>query len=134
MSVFLHNLKTSNAKVASVALALMMRQGVALIDQLDYDQLSDSVKSLLDGRDDMLSVLRAPVKIEGYRTPSACVTIVSCRSCKRWYTVKLRKLVKQGGVYGLPLAEINKLKCDLTTDCTGTVEVALPAIIEGPTK
>ncbi|MHB1731878.1 MAG: hypothetical protein ACYCU8_00220 [Ferrimicrobium acidiphilum] len=128
------DLKTPIAEAASVALAIMGAYGVATWDEVDVDALSYATYSRVEGFDMMLAVLRYPTKIEKKRSLTPCISIAVCTKCGGWYTIQLRKNNKLGGVLGVPDTEREKLKCVVTTGCTGEIEVATPATVEGSTK
>jgi len=132
--LYTHDLKTPIAKAASVALAIMGSQDARTWDDVDTSVLSDTTFDKLDRFYLMLSVLRYPTKIEKKRALTPCISIAVCTKCGGWYTMQLKKNNRAGGVLGITEDAEKRLKCVLTTDCDGKIEVARPAIIEGSTK
>jgi hypothetical protein len=131
---YTHDARTRTAKAASVALAVMNRQGVNRWEDVDTSQLSEALVDRLARYKMILSVLRNPIKIPKTRGMTPCISIAICAKCGGWYTIQLKKNNRLSGRLLLSEKEVEKLKCITTTGCTGTVEVAFPANVEGPVE
>jgi len=131
---YTHGASTRTAKAASVALAVMGMQGINRWEDVDVSQLDAALVGRLNRYKTVLAVLRNPIKIPKTRGITPCISIAICTRCGGWYTVQLKKSNSMGGRLQLNPKEVEKLKCVTSTGCTGVIEVAFPANIEGRTE